>query len=147
MFGKKIKYTNYNGEERERTFWFHLSKAELLEMELTTNGGYENFINRIIETRDNKELVRIFKELIHKSYGVKSDDGEMFVKNEKVLNEFIQTEAYSELYIELATNADAAVEFINGIMPQALMAEVQNDPEYQKKMSEYRSLMPTSSEK
>ena len=147
MFGKKIKYTNYNGEERERTFWFHLSKAELLEMELTTNGGYENFINRIIETRDNKELVRIFKDLIHKSYGVKSDDGEMFIKNEQVLNEFIQTEAYSEFYIELATNADAAVEFINGIMPQALMAEVQNDPEYQKKMAEYRSLMPASPEK
>lgn len=140
MFGKKIKYTNYNGEERERTFWFHLSKAELLEMEMTTNGGFENFINRIIETRDNKELVRIFKELIHKSYGVKSDDGEMFIKNEQVLKEFTQTEAYSELYIELATSAEAATEFINGIMPQALMAEVQNDPEYQKKMAEYRSM-------
>lgn len=142
MYGKKIKYTNYNGEERERKFYFNLSKAELLEMELSTNGGYENFINRIIETRDNKELVRIFKDLIHKSYGVISDDGEMFIKNEEVLNDFIQTEAYSELYIELATNAEAATAFVNGIMPQALMAEVQKDPEYKKKLEEYQKMVP-----
>jgi len=111
-------------------------------MELSTNGGYENFINRIIETRDNKELVRIFKDLIHKSYGVISDDGEMFIKNEEVLNAFIQTEAYSELYIELATNAEAATAFVNGIMPQALMAEVQKDPEYKKKLEEYQNMVP-----
>lgn len=140
MYGKKIKYTNYNGEARERKFWFHLSKAELLEMELSTSGGYQNFIERIIETRDNAELVKMFKELIHKSYGEKSDDGEMFIKNEQVLNKFVQTEAYSELYIELATNADAAAEFVNGIMPPALMAEVEKDPEYKAKLEEYKKM-------
>ena len=140
MYAKKIAYTNYNGEKRERKFYFNLNKAELLEMELSTSGGYQNFIERIIKTRDNAELIKMFKELIHKSYGEKSDDGEMFIKNEEVLNKFTQTEAYSELYIELATNADAAAEFVNGIMPPALMAEVEKDPEYKAKLEEYKKM-------
>lgn len=140
MYVKKIAYTNYNREKRERKFYFNLNKAELLDMELTTKGGYQNFIERIIETRDQEELIRLFRELIQKSYGVKSDDGEMFIKNEQVLNEFIQTEAYSELYVELATNADSAAEFVNGIMPPALMAEVEKDPEYKAKLEEYKKM-------
>jgi len=140
MYAKKIAYTNYNGEKRERKFYFNLNRAELLEMELSTKGGYQNFIERIIDTRDQEELIRLFRELIQKSYGEKSDDGEMFIKNEEVLNKFIQTEAYSELYIELATNAAAAVEFVNGIMPPALMAEVEKDPEYKAKLEEYKKM-------
>lgn len=140
MYVKKIKYTNYNGEERERRFYFNLSKAEVLNMELSTNGGYENYINRIVETRDQHELIRMFKELIKMSYGVKSDDGEMFIKNDKVFSEFEQSEAYSEFYMELVTNTESAIEFINGIMPQALMAEVEKDPQYKEKMAEYKKL-------
>jgi hypothetical protein len=127
MFTKKIKYTNYNGEEKEKKFYFNLSKAELLEMELSTKGGYENYINRIIEAEDQPELVRIFKELLLLSYGVKSDDGETFVKSDKLREEFQCTEAYSELFTELATNTEAATEFINGIIPAALQAEVQKE--------------------
>lgn len=141
MLARKIKYTNLNGEERERTYYFHFSKAEVMEMELSKEGGFEVFIQRIIDTRDQKELVRMFRELIQESYGIKSDDGEQFIKNEKVLNEFVQSEAYSELYMELATNTDAAIEFINGIFPQQIMAEVQNDPEYQKKIAEYKQMI------
>ena len=141
MLARKIKYTNLNGEERERTYYFHFSKAEVMEMELSKEGGFEVFIQRIIDTRDQKELVRMFRELIQESYGIKSDDGEQFIKNEKVLNEFVQSEAYSELYMELATDTDAAIEFINGIFPQQIMAEVQNDPEYQKKIAEYKQMI------
>lgn len=141
MLARKIKYTNLNGEERERTYYFHFSKAEVMEMELSKEGGFEVFIQRIIDTRDQKELVKMFRELIQESYGIKSDDGEQFIKNDKVLNEFIQSEAYSELYMELATNTDAAIEFINGIFPQQIMAEVQNDPEYQKKIAEYKQMI------
>ena len=141
MLARKIKYTNLNGEERERTFYFHFSKSEVMEMELSKEGGFEVFIQRIIDTRDQQELVRMFRDLIQKSYGIKSDDGEQFIKNEKVLNEFVQSEAYSELYMELATNTDAAIEFINGIFPQQIMAEVQNDPEYQKKIAEYKQMI------
>lgn len=136
MYVKKIKYTNYNGEERERKYYFNLSKAELIEAELKQKGGYQVYIDRIIETRDYNELITLFKELIHNSYGVKSDDGETFIKNEKVFQEFAQSEAYSELYMELISNTNAAIEFVNGIMPQALVEEAKKDPEYQKKMKE-----------
>lgn len=144
MLAKKIKYTNYNGEERERTFYFNLSKAEILDMEMSKNGGYENFINRIIETRDVQELIKMFKDLIKSSYGIKSDDGEMFIKNEQVFNEFAQTDAYSELYIELATDAEAAVNFVTGIFPQKVMKELENSPEYKKKMEEYKEKAKTA---
>ena len=127
MYTKKIKYEDFNGEKRERKFYFNLSKAELLEMELSTNGGYENYINRIIETRDQAELIRIFKDLILKSYGVKSDDGERFIKTQQLTDEFTQTDAYSELFMELATNADSATAFVNGIIPAALAAEVSKE--------------------
>lgn len=132
MYGKKMKYVNYNGEERERKFYFNLNKAELLEMELSTNGGYETYINRIIETRDQAELIKIFKDLILRSYGVKSDDGERFIKNQQLIDEFVQTEAYSDLFMELATNAEAATEFVNGIIPPALAVEVQKELAKQK---------------
>ena len=127
MFTKKIKYEDFNGEQRERKFYFNLSKAELLEMELSTNGGYENYINRIIETRDQAELIRIFKDLILKSYGVKSDDGERFIKTQELTDAFTQTDAYSELFMELATNAESATAFVNGIIPKALAAEVSKE--------------------
>lgn len=135
MYSKKITYVDYNGVERKETFYFNLSKAELLEMEMGTNGGYENFLKRIIETKDQAKLTQIFKEIILKSYGIKSDDGKRFIKNPNIVEEFTQTEAYSELFTELATNTESATAFINGIMPQALIAEL-NKEEVRKKLAE-----------
>ena len=142
MLAKKIKYTNYNGEEREQKFYFNLNKAELLEMELVTPGGYENYIKRLIDTRDQKTIVDIFKDLILKSYGVKSDDGESFVKSKELSEQFSHTEAFSELYVELATNADAAAEFVNGLIPPALAAEVKK--EQAKREAAEKSQMPNN---
>lgn len=135
MYSKKITYVDYNGVERKETFYFNLSKAELLEMEMGTNGGYENFLKRIIETKDQAKLTQIFKEIILRSYGIKSDDGKRFIKNPMIVEEFTQTEAYSELFTELATNTESATAFINGIMPQALIAEL-NKEEVRKKLAE-----------
>lgn len=120
MLKKKIKYTDYNGVEREETFYFNLTKAELLEMELMRKGGLENYLKRIINEQDQIKLVEIFKELILKSYGKKSDDGKRFIKNPELTEEFVQSEAFSELYVELATNSEAASAFINGIVPPAV---------------------------
>lgn len=120
MLKKKIKYTDYNGVEREETFYFNLTKAELLEMELMRKGGLENYLKRIINEQDQIKLVEIFKELILKSYGKKSDDGKRFIKNPELTEEFVQSEAFSELYVELATNSEAASAFINGIVPPAI---------------------------
>lgn len=124
MIKKQITYTDYDGNERTESFWFALNQAELLEMNLEKNGGLSNMITRITETNDYAELSRIIKDLIRRSYGVKSDDGKRFVKSPAMTEEFIQTEAYSEMFTELVTDAGATSEFIQGIIPQKLAAQV-----------------------
>lgn len=122
MFEKKIKYIDYNGEEREEVFYFHLNKAEIMEWELSEVGGLRARLEKIIASKDIPEIAAIFKEIIMKSYGVKSPDGKKFIKNKEVLNDFMQTEAYSELYMSLATDTDAASEFINKVIPKIQQA-------------------------
>ena len=124
MIKKQITYTDYDGNERTESFWFALNQAELLEMNLEKNGGLANMITRITETNDYAELSRILKDLILRSYGVKSDDGKRFVKSPAMTEEFMQTEAYSEMFTELVTDAGATSEFIQGIIPQKLAAQV-----------------------
>lgn len=123
MLKKTITYTDYDGVERTEDFYFNLSKAELMDMELLTAGGMEKFINRIIQEQDMERLVELFKSIIHKSVGVKSVDGKRFIKNQEVLDDFIQSEAYSVLYMELISDAGAAADFINGIMPAGLVTD------------------------
>ena len=118
MLKKTIKYTDYDGNEREEDFYFNLSKAEVTEMELSKEGGMSEYIKKISAAQNAPELIKLFKEIITKSYGEKSLDGKRFIKNKELTEAFIQTEAYSELFIELASNADAASAFINGITPK-----------------------------
>jgi len=118
MLVKKVSYVDYNGNKREEELYFNLSKAEIAEMELSHAGGLSEKIKRIVATQDGKEIINLFKDLIVRSYGVPSDDGRRFIKNETLREEFVQTEAYSELFMELASNADSASAFVNGIIPQ-----------------------------
>lgn len=120
MLKKRIKYTDYDGNEREEDFYFNLSKAELVELELTTDGGLEQMIQKITDTRDMPKLIELFKRLILMSYGEKSENGKRFIKSKELSDAFAQTEAYSELFMELATDDKAASEFVNGIVPQGL---------------------------
>ncbi|RHT38310.1 hypothetical protein DW790_05495 [Firmicutes bacterium AM31-12AC] len=120
MLKKTITYTDYNDNERTEDFYFNFSKAELTEMELSTVGGLTELIEKIVNTQDGPKLVKIFKDLVLNAYGEKSADGKRFVKTEEIRNAFAQTEAYSELFMELATDANAASAFINGIMPKDL---------------------------
>ena len=122
MLKKTIKYVDYNGETREEDFYFNLSRAEVTEMELSKEGGMSEYIKKISATQNGPELIKLFKEIIMKSYGEKSLDGKRFIKNQELTEAFIQTEAYSELFVELASNADEAVKFINGIMPKNMTA-------------------------
>lgn len=116
MLKKTITYTDYDGEERTEDFYFNLNKAELAEMELSTQSGMKRLIERLQQERDNKKIVEIFKDIILRSYGEKSLDGKRFVKSKELSEAFAQTEAYSELFIELL-DAEKAAAFINGIMP------------------------------
>jgi len=123
MLKKTIKFLDFNGAEREEDFYFNLTKAEVAELELSVNGGISEMLKRIIASKDTKQLANVFKDLICRSYGVKSLDGRKFVKNAEVLEEFTATEAYSELYMDLATNADAAQKFVNAVLPKDMGIE------------------------
>lgn len=117
MLKKTITYSDYNGTERTQDFYFNLSKAEILEMEMGTSGGLAEMIQRIVAAQDAPAIVKLFKDLILKAYGEKSADGKRFIKSEELSTAFSQTEAYSILFMELATDADAAAKFVNGIIP------------------------------
>jgi hypothetical protein len=117
MLKKTIKYVDYNGIERTEDFYFNLSKSEIAEMELSIPGGFSEMIKKIVAAQDAPSIMKIFKDLILKAYGEKSQDGKRFIKSDELSKEFSQTEAYSELFIELASNSDFASEFINGIVP------------------------------
>lgn len=132
MLKKAIKYTDYNGVERKETHYFNLSKAEVMEMEMSTVGGFAEMIQKVVDAQDTPSLVKIFKDLILKAYGEKSPDGKRFIKSEELSTAFSQTEAYSVLFMELATDAQAASAFVNGILPsdisngKAALAESDN---------------------
>ncbi len=118
MLKKNIKYTDYNGVERNEDFYFNLSKAEIVEMNLSTAGGLDEMINRVVAAQDAPSIIKIFKELILKAYGEKSPDRKKITLNtEELSRDFSQTEAYSNLFMELATDAEKAAEFVNGIVP------------------------------
>ena len=118
MLKKVITYTDYDGNERTETFFFNLSKAEVTEMELSLAGGLVKTIEKIVEERDGSKIIALFKDVILRSYGEKSPDGRRFIKSEELSTAFSQTEAFSELFIEMATNTEAATAFFNGIVPQ-----------------------------
>ena len=120
MLKKTITYTDYDGNERTEDFYFHFNKAELLEMELSFNGGLTKVIEKLVAEQDMKRIIEIFKDLVLKAHGEKSMDGKRFVKTAELREAFEQTEAYSQLFMELATNADAASVFVNGIVPKEL---------------------------
>lgn len=121
MLKKTIKYEDYNGTQREEDFYFNLTKAELMEMEMGTTGGLAELIDNVVKAQDAPSIIKIFKDLVLKAYGEKSPDGKRFIK----VNDagiplsigFSQTEAYSQLFMELATDAKAASDFVNGIIP------------------------------
>lgn len=124
MLKKIITYTDYNGVERTEPFYFNLSKAELMEMELGVTGGMTEMLNKIIAAKDAPSLMKTFKEMIMKAYGVKSDDGKRLIKSEELSIAFTQTEAYNVLFMELITDDKAAADFVNGIIPNEIQAEV-----------------------
>lgn len=118
MLKKTITYKDYNGNERTEDFFFNLSKAEVVEMELGVTGGLTQMLNRIVSAQDGAKIIATFKDIVLKAYGEISPDGKRFVKSEELRTAFSQTEAYSDLFMELATNQEAASAFINGIVPQ-----------------------------
>jgi hypothetical protein len=120
MLKKEITYENFDGEETTETFYFNVSKPEIIELEVDVQGGFGRMMERIVEANDTKLLIQEFKRIILLAYGVKSEDGKRFIKSDELREEFTQTAAYSELFMQLALDADAAAEFIKAILPRDL---------------------------
>ena len=127
MLKKTIKYTDWDGNEREEDFWFNITEAELREMEYSVVGGYTGIIQKIMQSQDVPSIMKIFKEFIFKTYGEKTPDGRRFIKSEELSTEFSQTKAYSNLYVELSTDADAAAKFLKGVLPEDIRAQIEEN--------------------
>ena len=120
MLKKTVTYVDYNGVERTEDFYFNLSKAEVAEMEMSVQGGFSKMLEEIVASKDNVQIVNLFKQMVLKSYGEKSPDGRRFVKSDEIAQAFAQTEAYSEIFMELALDEKKAADFVNGILPANL---------------------------
>lgn len=124
MLKKTITYTNFDGDTVTEDFYFNMTKAELVELSLSETEDFGATLQAIVEAEDGAKIISYFKKIVLMSYGEKSEDGRRFLKSEDMANAFSHTEAYSQLFMELATNATAASVFVNGIMPADLMQEV-----------------------
>lgn len=142
MVKKEITFKNpFADEEETGTFYFNLSKADLVELEAESPGGLQAHLQRIIDSNDNGQILATFKKILQKAYGVKSDDGKRLIKNDKVWEEFHSSEAYSELIMEFFTDGDAAAQFVNGLRPNldkevARLEAQQADPDRRPNLGE-----------
>lgn len=118
MLKETMTYKDFNGIERTEDFYFNLTKTELTKMEMTTAGGLAERIQKIVAAQDVPAIMEVFEDLILKAYGVKSPDGKRFEKSPELSAQFAQTAAYDQLFMKLATDADAASRFVNGIVPE-----------------------------
>lgn len=121
MFKDTIVYTDFNGNEQTKELYFHLSSTELLNLEYSVEGMFSNYLNEILANGDQAKMIGIMQDLIKKSYGVKSEDGQRFVKSEEIVNDFLQSEAYNVFFMKMLTDESYSEKFINGILPTNLM--------------------------
>lgn len=128
MLKKMITYTDYDDVERTEEFHFNLSKAELIELDLGTTGGLEQLINNIVSAKDVPQIMSMFKKIITLSYGIKSPDGKRFMKSQEITEEFLQSEAYTELFMELISDEAKAAAFINAVIPKSISDEMAKNP-------------------
>ena len=117
MLKKTLTYTDFDGNERTEDFYFNLTEAEITNMQLTTEGGMQAYLKKIIESKDQKKLIETCEEIVRKAYGEKSPDGRRFNKSPEITEAFTQTQAYSDIYMELVMDDIAAAEFVNGVLP------------------------------
>ena len=124
MIKKTITYVDFNDVQRTETFYFNYSQAELLEMEMSVDGGFVERVKRIVDAKDAPSLVKLWKKFVIDAYGVKSDDGRRFIKNDDVRAAFVECPAYSVIFMELATDDVAGAEFVKGVVPANMANEI-----------------------
>lgn len=132
MYTELVEYTDFNGEKQKERFYFNITKSELQKQNMHKKGGLLNYLTRIIATRDQEEIATYFEEIINMSYGVKSDDGKRFIKTKELTDAFMSSAAYDEIFFKLTTNEEYASKFINGIMPDDFVEDVNDSEEIKK---------------
>lgn len=132
MLTKTITYEDFNGVKRTETFHFNLSRTEIVELEMSTEGGIADAIQKLADAKDMVSIFKLYKDIIKKSYGVKSDDGRRLVKSDEIFSAFESTNAYDEFFMELCSDTDKAIEFITGIMPKEAAEKALKEAEAQK---------------
>lgn len=125
MLKKTVTYIDYNGVERTEAFYFHYNEAEILDMEMSTEGGFAERIQKIIDAKDQVSLMQVIKKFVIDAYGVKSEDGKRFIKNDTVRTEFLESPAYSQIWMELVMNDEVAADFINNVIPSGMKEKLE----------------------
>lgn len=129
MLKKTIKYSDLDGNEIAEDFYFNLSKAEISEMELSHPEGFSRYLNRIVESQDGAEIIATFKKILTQAVGRRSEDGRRFIKNQEIIDDFLQSDAYSQVFMELVTDGNAAGQFITAIMPADMLESFKQSEE------------------
>lgn len=131
MYQKAITYENYNGEKKTKNFYFNLSRSEIAKMHLTTDGGLDQLIKKMVESGSSKEIFAYFENFVLSCYGEKSADGEEFIKNDEVRERFKNHPAYDVLFMEFIEGGDKAMsDFVNAVVPRDMQDAMKNsDPE------------------
>ena len=124
MIKRTVTYEDYNGEKRTETFYFHYTEAEILDMEMSEEGSFADRIQRIIDAKDKTALMKLIKKFVIDAYGVKSEDGKRFMKNDEVKAAFLECPAYSDIFMDMVTNDEIAAEFVNGVIPKTMKDRV-----------------------
>ena len=140
MIRETVSYVDYNGTPRTEDLYFNLNESEMVELEIMTPGGFGSILENAIKTNDTKLMMKIFKDLIMKSYGIKSPDGRRFIKSAEISEEFSQTEAYNEFFMSLLTNAEKASGFVNNIFDSKMLKKAMNNKEVQAKIEELKKV-------
>ena len=124
MIKKTVTYKDLNGKERTETFYFHYFESEIMDMEMSEEGGLAERIQRIIDAKDQASLLKVIKKFVIDAYGIKSDDGRRFNKSQEVKDAFVECPAYSKIYMELLTNDELAAEFVNKVVPENMAEQL-----------------------
>lgn len=126
MFKETVKYTDFDGNQREEDLYFHLSPAEMTQLQYSVKGGLKAKLEEAMKLQDGSAMMEFFVQIVKKAYGRKSPDGRKFEKSEEIYADFEQTNAYVELFMKLVTDEAFANRFISAVLPD--MSKYANQP-------------------
>ena len=128
MHSHTITYENFNGETKTKVVNFNLTEAELtkLQKDYLDVGGINKVMDEAIASGDTKQLLDFFELLVHRSYGIKSADGEEFDKSPEIMAHFEFQAYYSNLYMSFFEDEGRVGQaFIRAVMPPELIRKAE----------------------